>query len=72
MCYALAMNTFRVQVDFADGDNFDTVFTSAVEVLADTALDARLLAEQLALTPQPGKPDHLQIIHTTIAPKEAR
>lgn len=61
------MNAYRVRVEFADGDAWASPRQfSHVEVLAENPLSARLLAEQMAYTPQPGKPGHIQITSTTL------
>lgn len=61
------MQVFHVQVDFADGNDFSHVQSSHVAVLAKSALDAKLLASQMAMIPQPGKPDHIQLLGAVIA-----
>jgi hypothetical protein len=61
------MTTYFVQVTLADGDDFAAPHvTSTISVLEASALKAKLLAEQLALTPHPGKPAHPQIVRTLI------
>lgn len=63
------MSKFRVQVQYADGDNWTAPYQwSEFEVEADSKLDAKLLAEQMAYTPQPGKPSHIQITGTITEP----
>ena len=66
------MNRFRVKVEYADGDNWaGRRFTSEVEVEAENALQARLLGEQMAYTPQPGKPGHIQITRTVVSARDS-
>ncbi len=49
-------------VHFADGDDFTKTFTTAVTVSAKSPRDAKLLATQMAMTPMPGKPEHMQFL----------
>lgn len=64
------MEAFRFDVTYADGDDWSAPRQfSQVEVLAADALEARLAAEQMVYTPQPGKAGHVQITSTTIAEK---
>lgn len=61
------MTRFRVEVVFADGDNWDAQrYASIVDVEAPSRAEARLVAEQLTYTPERGKPEHVQITSTTI------
>lgn len=63
------MDVFRVRVEYADGDDFAAPrLTSHVEVEADCYLHAKLAAEQMVLTPMPGKPGHIQITGTYVEP----
>jgi hypothetical protein len=57
------MAVHRFRVHYADGDDFARTFSSDVEVEGDSVRDAQLAATQLAYTPQPGKPEHLQILN---------
>lgn len=61
------MAVYRVRVTYADGDNFTiSPKDSEVEIQAENDTHAKLLANQMVMTPQLGKPDHLQIISTKI------
>ena len=60
------MGKYRVNVEYAHGDDFSQRFMSDVEVDAPNETKARLYGEQMAYTPHPGKPDHMQITRTTV------
>lgn len=62
------MTHFTGTVTIADGDDFSKTFDCGVSLMADSALDASLVACQLAYIPHPGKPDHLQIVDVAISP----
>lgn len=63
------MPVWRGVVIIADGDFWGrerVMCEVEVEVEAESEIDARLAIEQLALTPHQGKPDHPQIVSTTL------
>lgn len=59
-------DTWRVRVQYAHGDDFTRQQMSEVEVEARNRGEARLVGEQMAMTPHPGKPEHLQITRTEV------
>ena len=58
---------YKFLIEYVNGDNWKSpYFTSTVSVVAESYLEAKLMAEQLVYTPQPGKPEHIQITNTVL------
>ena len=58
---------FNVRVEYAHGHDWNAPRQSSeVSVLAQHEREAKLIAEQMAMIPQPGKHQHIQITHTEV------